>query len=68
MADETAADERVITGAYEERVRELFRVFAEGVATGEPDRDGVVRFKRNLLTAKRVRDLALQAARELANE
>ncbi len=56
-------DIQVITVAYEERVRELFRVFAEAVYTGEPDRDAVVRFRRGLLSARRVRDLALEAAK-----
>jgi hypothetical protein len=57
-------DARIIAAAYEERVKDLFRVFAEGVATGEPDREGIVRFKRNLLAARRVRDLALEAVKE----
>jgi hypothetical protein len=46
-------------------VRDLFRVFAEAVATGEPDRDAVVRFRRGLLGARRVRDLALEIAKEV---
>ncbi|MBV9553108.1 MAG: hypothetical protein JO032_09985 [Alphaproteobacteria bacterium] len=59
-------DAAVISQAYADRVRELFKVFAEAVATGEPDREAVVRFKRNLVAAQRVRDLALQAAKETA--
>lgn len=61
-----ADDASIITTAYEDRVKELFRVFAEAVATGEPDRDAVQRFKRGLIAAHRVRDLALQAAKEAA--
>jgi hypothetical protein len=58
-------DTEIIAGAYAERVRDLFRVFAEAVATGEPDRDAVVRFRRGLLGARRVRDLALEIAKEV---
>ncbi len=57
-------DARIIAAAYEERVKDLFKVFAEGVATGEPDREGIIRFKRNLLAARRVRDLALAVVAE----
>ena len=56
-------DARIIAAAYEERVKDLFKVFAEAVATGEPDREGIVRFRRGLLSAKRVYELALEAAR-----
>ena len=62
--DALEEDARIIAAAYEERVKDLFKVFAEGVATGEPDRDGIVRFKRGLLGARRVRDLALAVAKE----
>lgn len=54
-------DERIIAAAYEYRLRDLFKVFAEAVATGEPDRDAVVRFRRGLLSARHVRRLALEA-------
>jgi len=57
-------DARIISAAYADRVTHLFRVFAEAVATGEPDREAVVRFKRGLVSARRVRDLALEAAKE----
>jgi hypothetical protein len=57
-------DAEIIIAAYAVRVTELFRVFAEAVATGEPDREAVVRFKRGLLAARRVRGLALDAAKE----
>ncbi len=65
MPADSSGEERIIVLAYEDRLKELFRVFAEAVATGEPDREAVQRFKRNLVTAKRVRDLALQAAKEI---
>jgi hypothetical protein len=56
-------DARIIAAGYEERVKDLFRVFTEAVATGEPDREAVVRFRRGLISARRVRDLALEAAK-----
>jgi hypothetical protein len=59
-------DAQIIAAAYAVRITDLFRVFAEAVATGEPDRDAVVRFKRGLMSAQRVRDLALTAAKEAA--
>ena len=47
MADNGLSDDaRIIAAAYADRVTELFKVFAEAVATGEPDREAVVRFKR----------------------
>jgi len=65
MAD-NADDARIIAAAYADRVTELFKVFAEAVATGEPDREAVIRFKRSLISAQRVRDMALAAAKEAA--
>jgi hypothetical protein len=57
-------DIAIISEAYAVRVTDLFRVFAEAVATGEPEREAVVRFKRGLVSARRVRDLALDAAKD----
>jgi hypothetical protein len=57
-------DAQIIAAAYAERVKDLFKVFAEAVASGEPDREAVVRFKRGLISAQRVHDLARQAAKE----
>ena len=57
-------DVQIISAAYAARVTDLFKVFAEAVATGEPDRDAVVRFKRGLISARKIRDLALEAAKE----
>jgi hypothetical protein len=64
--DVLSEDARIIAAAYAERVTELFKVFAEAVATGEPDREAVIRFKRGLMSARRVRDLALAVAKEAA--
>jgi hypothetical protein len=64
MPDALSDDAQIIARAYEDRVADLFKVFVEAVATGEPDREAVIRFKRGLVSAQRVRDLALQAARE----
>lgn len=67
MADDgLSEDTRIISAAYADRVIDLFKVFAEAVATGEPDREAVVRFKRGLISAQHVRDLALAAAKETA--
>ena len=66
MADGPLTDAQIIAAAYADRVNELFKVFAEAVATGEPDRDAIVRFKRGLVGAQRVRDQALAVAKEVA--
>jgi hypothetical protein len=63
-ADGLPTDTEIIGAAYANRVRELFRTFAEAVQTGEPEREAVVRFKRGLLSARRVRAMALDAAKE----
>jgi hypothetical protein len=65
MADNGLSDDaRIIAAAYADRVTDLFKVLAEAVATGEPDREAIVRFKRSLMSARHVRDLALAAAKE----
>jgi len=67
MADDgLSEDARIIAAAYADRITDLFKVFAEAVAAGEPDREAVVRFKRGLISARHVRDLALAAAKEAA--
>ncbi|HVC50888.1 MAG TPA: hypothetical protein VND87_02585 [Stellaceae bacterium] len=58
-------DAQIIAAAFEDRVRELFKTFAEVVYTGEPEREAVARFRRGLVSAKRVRDLALEVAKDL---
>jgi len=64
MADGLPDDLEIISAAYADRLKELFRVFAEAVQTGEPDREAVIRFKRGLLSVRRVRELALAALQE----
>jgi len=55
----------IIESAFEDRVRDLFKVFAEAVYTGEPEAASTARFRRGLESAKRVRAMALAAANEL---
>jgi hypothetical protein len=57
-------DAEIIAGAYAERVHELFKVFAEAVYTGEPERDAVIRFRRGLLAARRVYAAAVETVAE----
>ena len=64
MAADDMHEERLVFAAYDDRVKELFKVFAETLYTGEPERDAVARFKRALLSVRRVRALALEAAKE----
>jgi hypothetical protein len=45
-------------------VHDLFKIFAESVYTGEPERDAVVRFRRGLISARRVYELALTVMQE----
>src|SRR5258707_12363736 len=61
MAAENFHEERLILAGYDDRVKELFRVFAEGLAQGEPERPSQDRLRRALRFAKRARNLALQA-------
>ena len=63
-SDGLPSDTEIISGAYAERVRDLFRVMAEAVYTGEPERDAIVRFRRGLLSARRVYAVALEAVKE----
>ena len=57
-------EERLVLVAYDERIKELFRTFAEGIALGEPERASQGRFRRALRFAKRARNLALMAVQE----
>jgi hypothetical protein len=61
MAADDMHEERLVFAAYDDRVKELFKVFAEGLAQGEPERSGQDRFRRALRFAKRARNLGLQA-------
>jgi len=57
-------EDRLVFAAYDERVKELFKVFAEGLAQGEPERPSQERFRRALRFAQRARNLALQALQQ----
>jgi hypothetical protein len=57
-------EERLVMAAYDERVKELFRVFAEGLALGEPERASQDRFRRALRFAKQARNLALYVVQD----
>jgi len=57
-------DTEIVAGAYAERVRDLFRVLAESVATGEPERDAILRFRRGLVSARRVYAMAVEAMKD----
>ena len=52
-------EERLIMAAYDDRIRDLFKVFAEGIAQGEPERASQDRFRRAMRFAKQARNLAL---------
>jgi hypothetical protein len=60
-----ATDAQIIEAGFEERVKELFKVVAEAVYTGEPEAAVIARFRRGLVSARRVRDLAIEAAKEV---
>jgi hypothetical protein len=63
-ADGLPNDVEIIAAAYADRVKELFRVFSEAVATGEPEREAVVKFRRSLLSVRRVFTAAVEATKE----
>ena len=56
---------QIIETAFEDRVRDLFKLFVESVYTGEPEAASAARFRRGLESAKRVRAMALTVAQEL---
>ena len=57
-------EERLVLAGYDDRVKELFKVFAEGIAQGEPERASQDRFRRALRFAKQARNLALRVVQE----
>jgi hypothetical protein len=63
-ADELPDEAAIIAAGYAERVRDLFKVLAEAVYTGEPERDAVVRFRRGLVSARRVYTAAIEALKD----
>ena len=64
MADSQPNDAEIVAGAYAERVRDLFKVLAEAIYTGEPERDAIVRFRRGLVSARRAHAVALEAVKD----
>lgn len=59
-----ADDTRIIETAFEDRVRDLFKIFSEAIYTGEPEAAAAARFRRGLISARRARAAALDAAKE----
>jgi hypothetical protein len=57
-------DVAVIQSAYQEKVRDIFKVLADALSVGENERACQQRFQRALRLAKRARDLAFEAAKE----
>jgi hypothetical protein len=65
MADTHGHDEaQIIETAFQDRVRDIFKLFAEAIYVGEPERDAAPRFRRGLISARRARAAALEAAKE----
>ncbi|HWB51294.1 MAG TPA: hypothetical protein VG651_19430 [Stellaceae bacterium] len=63
-ADGLPDEAAIIAAAYAERVRDLFKVFAEAIYTGEPERDAAVRFRRGLVSARRAYTATLEALKD----
>ena len=57
-------DFAIISAAYAERVRDLFKTFSESVYTGEPEREALVRFRRGLASARRAYAVALEVTKD----
>jgi hypothetical protein len=64
MADHNAydQDEDIIRGAYAEKVREAFKVFADNLSVGQNEKECRDRFLRALEMVRKARDLALLVA------
>ena len=54
-------DGAIIQTAYAEKIKELFKVFAENLAMGENERSSRDRFVRSVEQARKARDIALAA-------
>jgi hypothetical protein len=63
-ADRLPDDAQIIARAYEDRIRDVFKTFAEGIFTGEPERDAATRFRRALASARRAYAAAIEALKE----
>lgn len=59
-------DITVIQSAYQEKVKDIFKILADALSVGENERACQQRFQRALRLAKRARDLAFEAAKEEA--
>ena len=57
-------DVAVIQAAYQEKVKDIFKVLADALSVGENEKACQQRFQRALRLAKKARELALEAARE----
>ena len=55
MAAENFHEERLVLASYDDRIKELFKVFAEGLAQGEPERPTQEKFRRALSNVLRFR-------------
>ena len=60
LPDETA----IIGAAYAARLQDLFKILAEAIYTGEPERDAVIRFRRGLVSARRAYAATLEALKD----
>jgi hypothetical protein len=65
--EDSSLETRIISAAYEERVKELFKIFTEAFYIGESEKVTVDRFRRGLLSAKKVRELAMETAKQALN-
>ena len=54
-------DADIILSAYAEKVREAFRIFADNLSTGQPEKSCTERFQRAMQLSRKSRDLALEA-------
>jgi hypothetical protein len=62
-SDSIHDDSAIIQSAYAEKIREVFRVFAENLAMGENERSSRERFVRSVEQARKARDIALAAVK-----
>jgi hypothetical protein len=63
-SEDSSLEIRIISAAYEERVKELFKIFTEAFYVGESEKVTVERFRRGLVSAQKVRELALETAKQ----
>jgi hypothetical protein len=65
MAADGLPDEAaIIAAAYAERLRDLFKILAEAIYTGEAERDALVRFRRGLASARRAYAVTVEALKD----